>query len=330
METIAPVSAPACPFDDGYYRGEWLLSDPELSLPVGLATRAERIVIADEELHQILTYTLAGERISRIGQFGDIGIAEDSEGEAPNAESALVLNRPNAAAIAADGSVYIADTWNNRILRLDDAGNIIAQWGERFWFGANAPAEPFDGLWAPRDLVIDGAGNLYIADTGNKRIRVYDASGAHLYDIGRGGSGAGELEEPGSLAIDPLRNELYISEWWNQRISVFSLAGEFLRSMNFPLPRDENGIAAQIAMDSERGLLYLAIPSLNRVLVMHRLGGCLLSFGPDFGNLDFRFTGLMDIAADEQGNLLAIDRNSKQIYRFPPYGTFPLIAPQSE
>ena len=55
-----------------------------------------------------------------------------------------------------------------------------------------------------RDVAIDNAGRIYIADTGNKRIRVYALSNAEAvfqYDIGSGGSGPGELDEPSGLAI---------------------------------------------------------------------------------------------------------------------------------
>ena len=157
-----------------------------------------------------------------------------------------------------------------------------------------------------------------------KRVRVYDASGAHLYDIGMSGSLSGQLEEPGSLVMDRARGELYISEWWNQRVSVFSLSGEFLRSFTYPISHKRAGISAQIALDAERGLVYLSIPTQNRILVTNRNGSCLASFGPSFADQPYRFESVTDITVDDAGNLLIADAVAKQVFRFPPYGSVPL------
>ena len=324
LSSIAAEEEAICPLDDGQHIGSILFVDTSLEHPIGIVAAGENILIADELANQIRLYSSSGQLLNTYGSYGDAYNLEDPNYQLFEPAGAPVLHRPNGVALAWDGSIYIADTWNYRIQLLDIEGEVQAIWGEQLPYGASAPSEPVTGFWGPRDLVLDAAGNVYVADTGNKRVRVYDANGAHLYDIGMSGSLPGQLEEPGSLVMDRARGELYISEWWNQRVSVFSLSGEFLRSFTYPISHKRAGIPAQIALDAERGLVYLSIPTQNRILVTNRNGGCLASFGPSFADQPYRFESVTDITVDDAGNLLIADAVAKQVFRFPPYGSVPL------
>ena len=306
-----------CPYDDGLYSGTILFEDPDIKLPIGLTASQDSIYLLDEITHQLSQYTSDGKLIRRIGQLG--AVTDIAGTEATVDEGSPLFQRPNGMALAEAGSLFIADTWNFRIQELSAAGETENQWGTAFEFGENAPPEPFDGFWGPRDLALDSDGNVYVADTGNKRIRVYDREGNHLYDVGSSGNTPGKLQEPGSIAIDREREELYISEWWNQRVSVFSLAGEFQRSFEYPIKKKRDSVAAQIAVDSQRGLVYLNIPLENRILVTDRLGNCLIGFGPNFLDPSLQFGNITDLALDERGNLLVADAAKNQVIRFPPY-----------
>ena len=71
----------------------------------------------------------------------------------------------------------------------------------------------------PDDLDFDDAGNLYIVDQNNHRTQVLTPQGQHVRNIGRHGSGRGELNRPVSAAVH--RNMIYITDTSNERISVF-------------------------------------------------------------------------------------------------------------
>ena len=118
----------------------------------------------------------------------------------------------------------MADTWNYRVQVFTAQGKFLKSWGQRGEFGASAQTEPFDGFWGPRGIAVDSQENVYVADTGNKRIRVYMPVGQYFRDIGSGGSGIGQLDEPSSVTIGP-NNLLYVTDYWNKRISVFTLDG---------------------------------------------------------------------------------------------------------
>ena len=145
----------------------------------------------------------------------------------PATEAAL--NFPSAVAVAEDGTVYIADTWNHRIRRVDPGTGIIstiAGTGQPKFYGDNGPAAKA-ALNEPVDLVLDGPDCLYIADQSNNRIRKLDVPSGVITTVagtgesGYNGDGASgpetALAGPSGLAVDQNGN-LYIADTFNSRI----------------------------------------------------------------------------------------------------------------
>ena len=139
------------------------------------------------------------------------------------------LNFPSAVAVADDGTVYIADTWNHRIRRVDPQTGVISTisgTGQTKFFGDNGPAEKA-ALNEPVALALDGHGHLYIADQSNNRIRKIDLSSGVITTVagtgesGYNGDGAQgpdtALAGPSGLAVDQEGN-LYIADTFSSRI----------------------------------------------------------------------------------------------------------------
>jgi hypothetical protein len=90
-------------------------------------------------------------------------------------------------------------------------------------------------------------GDVYVADTGNDRVQVFDAEGTFLRWIGESGANIGQFNEPVGLAVGDA-GELYVADAWNARIQVFDAAGQFVRSWDVPSwqrlgPRDKPFLA---------------------------------------------------------------------------------------
>ncbi|MBC7809979.1 MAG: TIGR03663 family protein, partial [Burkholderiales bacterium] len=186
----------------------------QLNHPLGLAVSQDgRLFVAEEFNHRLSVFDTNGVFQTTIGQEG--------------AELGQFFTRPNGVAFGPDGNLYVADTWNYRISVFSPEGEYLFSWGQAGTFGANAPVEPMDAFWGPRDVEVDAEGRVYVSDTGNKRIRVYSSTGEYIRDIGSAGSEAGQVDEPVGLAVDSANNRLYVADTWNRRIQVFSLDGEY-------------------------------------------------------------------------------------------------------
>jgi DNA-binding beta-propeller fold protein YncE len=218
--------------------------------------------------------------------------------------------------------MLVVDTWNYQIRHINAAGDLLAQWGSPGEFGFDAPQEPVDGFWGPRDVVVSNDGMIFVSDTGNKRIRVYrlgESEALHLFDIGRGGSGTGELDEPSGLALHS-DGRLFVADTWNRRVSVFDVSGNHLAEFRVRGWYSSTINRPYLALDEGRNLLYVTDPDSNRVLVYHPGGDCVGSFGQDGTNgANGQFQAIAGIAVDADGFVYISDSTAGKVFKFPPF-----------
>ena len=215
-----------------------------------------------------------------ISTFAGTGTAGNS-GDGGGAIGAQFQN-PTAIAIAPNGVMYVADTGNHTIRRIFPNGQItrFAGNGSSGFFGDNGPAVNA-ALNLPRGLALDSAGNLYIADVNNNRIRRVDPSGTITTVAGTGSSqptcnagadGVGATTSalclPRSVAVDASGN-LYIADSGNSRVRRVVLSTGVITTV---VPAaSANGTPTWVAVDSA-GVVYYANVNQNRV---HSYNGTL-------------------------------------------------------
>jgi len=148
------------------------------------------------------------------------------------------LNGPEGLVVDASGTLYVADTSGNQVLRIDAGGNSTVVAGSlsgSAGFGGDGGPAASAYLHAPTALALDGLGNLYIADSGNSRVRMVSVSGGAATIVSVAGSGtptAGVLDgaalnvnlAPQGLAAGPA-GDLYISDSVNNLLWHVSPAG---------------------------------------------------------------------------------------------------------
>src|SRR6185369_902058 len=205
-----------------------------LRSPMGVGVDAAGVLyVADTENHRVRK-AAAGGALTAVAGSGTSGFGGDNSPAA-----SAQLNRPTAVAIDAAGTVYIADTDNNRVRKVSSAGVITTIAGDgREGFYGDGVAATATGLWAPAGLLFDRTGNLYIADRRNNRIRVVNAAGMISTIAGRGAAGfrgdgglatEASVSLPASLAF--LGGDLLIADAGNDRIrSIFAAAPTLLAS----------------------------------------------------------------------------------------------------
>ncbi len=240
------------------------------------------------------------------------------------------FNQPWGIDIGPDGNVYVADTWNHRIQVFTPEGEFLRAWGQ---LGQLDTAINTTDFWGPRDVAVGPDGLVYVADTGNKRIRVYSPQGDFIRDIGSGGTSAGQLNEPVGLAVHS-DGRLFVADTWNRRVQVFTSEGQYLNSWVVTAWYGDQGNRPYLALDELRGHLYVTDPDAARVLVYDLNGSLLGSFGQPgpaegvLNNTQMRVLG--GIAIDRDGQVFIADAGAARILRFDPWdaiAVLPLVPP---
>jgi len=181
------------------------------------------IYIADFINNRIRMVNTSG-NITTVAGHGTVGFFSGDGGSATSAR----LNNPKGVFIDGSGNIYIADTYNNRIRMINTSGNIttVAGNGTGGFSGDGGPATSAE-LNNPFGVFVDGFGNIYIADTGNERIRKVSASTGNITTVAgyslSGFSGDGgpatsaKLNSPGAAFVDGLGN-IYFTDNNNNRV----------------------------------------------------------------------------------------------------------------
>ncbi len=228
--------------------------------------------------------------IDTVAGSGTPGFSGDG-GEAAKAQ----FNTPAGVALDAQGNLYIADTYNHRVRKVDAAtGNIDTAAG--------------DGLNAPADVAIDGAGNLYIADTGNNRILIVDAAGA-IVDAVTGTQASGPLSSMPSGAAPAAAGNQYIADTGNNRI---------LMQASGPL-----SMPSGVALDAE-GNLYIADTGNDRILIVDTAGAIVDTVTGTEASGPLSMPSGVAPAAD--GNLYIADTGNHRVLSVDAEGAIDTVA----
>ncbi len=284
------------------------------------------LYVADSQNARISIYDPDGKFLR---QFGTVSTTDPNNPVPPPGGS---LREPWGVAVGQDGTIYVADTWNHRIQVFDNNGTFLRMWGEFEQLPAGQEGK-VNGFWGPRDIAVDSQNNVYVADTGNKRIRVYSAQGNLLRTIGQGGAAMGQLNEPVGLAINSRTGELFVADTWNRRIDVFDLSGTYRRSWNVLAwsTTTETGSRPYMALDKTGTRLFVTDPDAGRVLVFDTNGTAMLTFGTlgtDAASFSAgQFGTLGGIVIDKADRLFLADAQSSRLLRFSVESLPGLIPP---
>jgi uncharacterized protein (TIGR03437 family) len=185
------------------------------------ADRAGAVYIVDTSNHRVLRAG-AVPVVTTVAGNGSPGDAGDG-----GAASLAQLNLPGACATDSAGDLFIADTGNHLIRKVSRAGIIstVAGNGTAGFAGDGGPSAA-SVLNAPRGIAVDDNGNIFIADTGNNRIRLVSADGTIRTVAGQSAAGfAGDggaatgasLNQPGGMVLDGA-GDLYFADTGNNRV----------------------------------------------------------------------------------------------------------------
>ena len=270
----------------------------QLRAPKGLALDAQgNLYVADSQNHRIVVFDASGQPLREFGSEGT---------------QAGQFKEPWGVAVAPNGEIYVADTWNHRVQVFDAQGKWKRMWGQ--FLETQEANGPGDSFYGPRDLAFDAQGNLYVSDTGNKRIIKYDPKGQMIGAVGGQGDGEGQFQEPVGIALDK-DGLLYVADTWNQRIQVFDSQLSAVRQ--WPVVGWE-GLSVvnkpYLAVDGA-GNVYAGDPEAFRALKFDSQGKLLAAWGQSGSDLSSMNlpTG---IKVDEAGRIYVADSENNRILVF--------------
>ncbi len=190
---------------------------------------------------------------------------------------------PYALAVDAHGVAYIADAGdNNRIRRVYPDGRVdtLAGTGEGWRDGPGAQAQ----FHTPSGIAVDAAGNVYVADTGNHRIRQIGADGVVSTLAGDGVAGFADgpaaqarFDAPMGVAVDST-GRVYVADTYNDRIRVIEPDGTVRTAAGGEQPGNVDGFGAGTRLDTP---VALALDSHGNLLIADLYNNAIRRLSPD-------------------------------------------------
>ena len=305
-----------------------------LDTPVAVAVdSAGNVYIADQGNQRIRKVDAATGVITTVAGNGTPGFSGDG-GAAVDAS----LHNPTAVAVDSAGNLFIVsagdlggvDVVNHRVRKVDTTGMITTFAGDGIsGFSGDGGAAVDARLADPRGVAVDSAGNVYIADQSNGRIRRVDAATLKITTVA--GNGSSALT---AVAVDSVRNLLYIADLSNRRVRKVSTGGGAITtaagngSGGFS---GDGGLATSASLDSPVGV---AVDSAGNLFIADRFNqrvrkvdASTLEIDTIAGNGFFGFSGDDDpatsaslvgpsgVAVDGAGTLFFADQSNQRIRR---------------
>jgi len=233
------------------------------------------------------------------------------------------LNAPRSLAFAPDGTFYVADSRNNRVVHLTAEGKEIGAWGS-FADGVSEPAPvgTFNEAWG---IAVGQDGSVYVSDTWNHRIQKFTADGQPVTAWGQYGQADQQYGfwGPRGVAVDA-EGRVYVADTGNKRIVVFDTDGNYVTEFGTaglePGQFDEP-VGVAVGKD---GTVYVTDTWNQRVQTfMPSEDG--LSFFPDrqwdvFGWYGQSLDNKPFIAVNDEGYVFVTDPEQYRVIEFTPEG----------
>jgi sugar lactone lactonase YvrE len=305
----------------------------QFNYPNGVAVdSAGNVYVADTSNQRIRKITIVGTTVT-VSTLAGNGIVGFLNGPGSSAR----FNNPSGIAVDSAGNVYVGDTDNHRIRKITTSGTVSTLAGTGTAGFLNGPGSSAKFKY-PRGVAVDSAGNVYVADENNHRIRKITIVGTTVTVSTLAGTGTGGfLDGPGSsalfkspygVAVDSAGN-VYVVDYLNSRIrkimtsgttvTVSTLAGN--RSAGYA---DGPGSSAKfryptgIAVDSA-GYIYVADEdnhSIRKITpggtVSTIVGSGTAGYAEGTGtNSQFKYP--FGVAVDSAGNVYVADSVNNRI-----------------
>jgi len=269
-------------------------------------------------------------RLEKFNEKGEFVSALGSQGT-----SAGKLSSPAGLAIDPGGNLWVADTANNRIEEFNEKGEFVLTFGrevnktkveasgtsaEKFVCTAASGNVCQAGVagssegWmnAPQGIAATSGGNLWVADTGNNRLKKFGPTGSLINTISSEGSEAGKVKEPAAIAMGP-EGSIWVADTGNNRVEQWNSSLAFVRQ--FGSEGSGNGQfkrPAALDVDSS-GNVWVGDQNNQRLQAFTGTGAYVAQLGSPG---QFAFSSPMGVTTDGKGNVWVTDTDHNRVQKF--------------
>lgn len=172
-----------------------------------------------------------------------------------------------------NGTIYWTDEHINKVIVMDDEGNVLGDWGEQ----GDQPGQ----LSAPSGIKYAPDGTLWVVSTRSCRVDNFTTDGKHIGGFGEFGSGKGQMDHPWGVDVDPIDGSILVADWRNDRIQRFTPTGEHLMTIDkVGQHGDTMNRPSDVAVDAH-GDIYVCDRGNDRALQFNPRGLFIESFVGD-------------------------------------------------
>ena len=179
----------------------------------------------------------------------------------------------------------------------------------------------------PTAIYVTLDGRIYVADTANHRVQIFNVDGSLSYQFGKFGNKPGQFNMPQGIAVNG-KGIIFVADTLNNRIQMFNQDGIYLnvigRERAGPTGKGDScqnlNLPKAIAIDS-KDQLYVLDADMTQVKVFDENGDCLKTIGQKGSGLG-QFTKSVDLTLDQNDNLYVADAIDNRVQIFDPNGRF--------
>jgi DNA-binding beta-propeller fold protein YncE len=160
---------------------------------------------------------------------------------------------------------------------------------------------------------------IYVTDTNNKRVMVFDQGGSLLYHFGEAGKEEGQFNFPYGIAADA-KDRVFVADLYNGNISIFDKKGKFIEYFAQKYTNDKL-ITTPAGLRIIDDKVYVTDIEASRAFVFSIEGELLLEIGKP-GSENGQFIAPNAITADKEGNIYVVDTGNQRVQVFNEKGKF--------
>jgi sugar lactone lactonase YvrE len=240
--------------------------------------------------------------------------ATDGSEEAPTLAvmgASGIFSHPADVALDAAENRWIADEANNRIVKCDSTGAVVAS------YSAVGSTET---LSHPTGIDVDSSGNVWVVDSGHNRVVEFTSGGEWIRKVGKLGSGNSEINNPTGIAVGANGN-VWVADTGNNRVQEFSSTGAFIGAFG-----GKGSASGQFmepsAVDVGAGnKVWVADTGNNRIEELDEKGEFLAVYG-SLGSGNGQLNHPVGIDVDTRGSVWVVDQGNGRVEQFSERGEY--------